>query len=98
MARFVAWTRSESFAMTAFKNLPPWQDFVEGRTSDMLRMRLTFTECLEGLHAETLARHSSLKTRDDENEAHEQWRLAQASSMKRQKKAGPLMPCPCCGA
>ncbi len=27
---FVAWTRSESFAMTAFKNLPPWNDFVKG--------------------------------------------------------------------
>ena len=25
---FLAWTRSESFAMTAFKNLPPWGDFV----------------------------------------------------------------------
>jgi hypothetical protein len=61
---------------------------VEGRKSDMLRMRLTFTEWLEGLHTETLARHSFLKTREDENKAHEQWRLAQASSVKRQKKAG----------
>ena len=58
--------------MTAFKNLPPWQDFLEGRESDMLRMRWTFTEWLERLHTETLARHSSLKTSEDENEAHEQ--------------------------
>ena len=68
---FVAFTRSQNFAMTAFKNLPPWSDFLEGRKSDMLRMRWTFTEWLEGLHVETLARHSSLKTREDENEAHE---------------------------
>ena len=94
----MAFTRSESFAMTTSKNLPPWQDFLEGRKSDMLRMRLTFTEWLERLHTETLARHSSLKTSEDESQAHEQWRLAQDSSAKRQKKVGPLMPCPCCGA
>ena len=35
---FVAFTRSESFAMTAFKNIPPWHDFLKGRDSDMLRM------------------------------------------------------------
>lgn len=74
------------------------KDFVEGRKSDMLRMRLTFNELLEAMHSETLARHSSLKTREDENEAHEQWCLAQASHGKRQKKTGPLMPCPCCDA
>jgi hypothetical protein len=44
---FVAFTRSESFAMTAFKNLPPWEDFVKGRDSDMLRMRLAFTQELD---------------------------------------------------
>ena len=44
---FVAFTRSESFAMTAFKNLPPWEDFVKGRNSDMLRMRQAFTEKLD---------------------------------------------------
>ena len=93
---FVAFTRSENFAMTAFKNLPPWQDLLEGRKSDMLRLRLTFTEQLDKLHAETLVRYSSLKTREAENNAHEQWCLAQASSVKRQKKAGPFMPCPCC--
>ena len=45
---FVAFTRSESFAMTAFKNLPPWEDFLRGRDSDMLRMRLEFTKVAGG--------------------------------------------------
>ena len=44
---FVAFTRSESFAMTAFKNLPPWHDFLKGRESGMLRMRLPFTKMLD---------------------------------------------------
>jgi hypothetical protein len=44
---FVAFTRSESFAMTAFKVIPPWEDFVKGRESDMLRMRLAFTRELD---------------------------------------------------
>ena len=39
---FVAFTRSESFAMTAFKNIPPWQDFQKGSESDMLKKRLRF--------------------------------------------------------
>ena len=83
--------------MTAFKNLPAWQDFVRGRESDMLRMRLAFTtEKLDKMHTETLARHSSMKNHVDEMTAYEQWCLAQASSGKRRKKAGPLMPCPCC--
>lgn len=93
---FVAWTRSESFAMTAFKNLPAWNDFVKARDSDMLRMRLAFTEWLDEMHVETLARHSSLKTSEDENQAHEQWRHVQNTSAKRQKKATPHMPCPGC--
>ena len=41
---FVAWTRSESFAMTAFKNLPAWYDFQRGRDSDMLYNRRLFTD------------------------------------------------------
>ena len=48
---FVAFTRSESFAMTAFKDLPPWSDFVKGQASDMLRMRQAFTQRLEKLQA-----------------------------------------------
>ena len=48
---FVVFTRSESFAMTAFKNIPPWQDFLKGRESDMLRMRLDFTAQLDAWFA-----------------------------------------------
>ena len=51
---FVAWTRSESFAMTAFKNLPPWSDFAKGRESPTLRMRQAFTDWLEEMHVETM--------------------------------------------
>ena len=29
---FVAWTRSENFAMTAFKNIPPWSDFTKAKS------------------------------------------------------------------
>lgn len=50
---FVAFTRSESFAMTAFKNLPAWSDFEKGCESDMLRMRQRFTEMLEKKHEDT---------------------------------------------
>ena len=70
---------------------------MKGRESDMLRMRLAFTERLDEMHVKTLAHHSSMKTREDENEAHKQLRVAQASPEKRQKKAGPFMLCPCCG-
>ena len=52
---FVAFTRSQSFAMTAFKNIPPWQDFVKGRESDMLRMRLAFTSGLDAWFANIIA-------------------------------------------
>ena len=54
---FVAFTRSESFHMTAFKNLPAWSDFVKGRESDMLRMRLAFTEKLQLMHEATMAQN-----------------------------------------
>ena len=93
---FVAFTPSESFSMTAFKNLPPWHDFLKGHESDMLRMRLAFTRGLDKKHIETLARHSSMKTSEDEQWAHERWRLEQASCTKRRKRVGPLMLCPCC--
>ena len=90
---FVAFTRSESFAMTAFKNLPPWEDFLRGKDSDMLRMRLKFTRWLEELHKKTLAKHSDFKTPEMEDAAHEQW---QTHAAKRHKAEGPPMPCPCC--
>ena len=64
----------------------------------MLRMRLAFTAKLDKMHTKTLAQHSSMKSDVDEMTAYEQWCLAQASSGKRQKKAGPSMSCPCCDA
>ena len=93
---FVAWTRSESFALTAFKNLPPWADFVKGRDSDMLRMRLDFTQRLRQMHQRTLAKHSAMKTPALEAEAHERWSAQQAKLPKRQRHEGPRMPCPAC--
>ena len=84
--------------MTAFKNIPPWQDFVKGQDSDMLRMRLAFAAELEKMHAQTLARHSAMKTTEDERKAHERWEQAQTAATKRRKKAEPLMSCPCCAA
>ena len=71
---FVAFTRSESFAMTAFKNLPPWEDFARGRQSDMLRMRQDFIRSLEEMHRRTLSNNSAFKTEEDEQTAREHWR------------------------
>ena len=70
---FVAFTRSESFAMTAFKNLPPWEDFGRGRDTDMLRMRLEFTAWLEKLHRKTMRRHGFFQTAEEEQLAHDNW-------------------------
>ena len=95
---FVAWTRSESFAMTAFKNLPPWSDFVKGRDSDMLRMRNAFTQKLQRLHERTLAKHSLMKTKELEDAAFDLWKEAQARKTKHSKVEGPRMPCPACAA
>ena len=95
---FVAFTRSESFAMTAFKNLPPWNDFVKGRESNMLRMRRDFIARLESMHERTLAKHSDMKNREDEDAAYEAWKATQDNKSKRRKPSGPLMPCPCCVA
>ena len=84
--------------MTAFKNLPPWQDFARGRETDMLRMRLAFTEILQGMHQRTLAEHSCMDSVEAEREAHERWDAEQARKPKRRKQQEPLMPCPCCRA
>ena len=95
---FVAWTRSESFAMTALKNLPPWSDFVKGRESDMLRMRKDFTQRLQALHRRTLAKHTALKTKDLEDQAFAEWTERQARQAKRRKPEPPRIPCPACEA
>ena len=97
---FVAFTRSESFAMTAFKNLPPWDDFQKGRDSDLLRMRKRFTQMLDRKHTETMRKHSQLKTVQDENEAYERWRDGRDRDPKRQKAEPEThrRPCPACAA
>ena len=96
---FVAWTRSESFAMTAFKNLPPWSDFVKGKDSDMLRMRQEFTKYLDGLHEKTLAQHSDLNTPGLEAAAHAEWTEAQKQKAKSKKrKVDKAQKCPACDA
>jgi len=84
---FVAYTRSESFDMTAFKGLPPWEDFVKGRSSDMLQTRLAFTAKLEKMHRRTVAKYSSMKTEGDEDAAYEEWKEEQERKPKRRKGA-----------
>ena len=88
---FVAFTRSESFARTAFYNLPPWEDFVKGRTSDMLRMRQLFMERLGKLHLETLGKYTNMVSWDDkqkcwdtqgEKAEHARWATEKSSSQE----------------
>ena len=93
---YVAWTRSESFAMTAFVNLPSWTDFQKGRQSEMLQMRWRFTEKLRRLHRTTMAKHSSMKTEEQEEEANRRWLDDRARMPKRQRKTPCRMPCPKC--
>ena len=51
---FVAFTRSESFARTAFYNLPSWDDFAKGKQPEMLTARLDYTKALDELHAKSV--------------------------------------------
>ena len=96
---FVAFTRSESFAMTAFKHLPPWDDFEKGADSDMLRMCKRFTEMLERKHTDTMRRFSSYKTVEQENDAYELWRERRDREPKRQKaEVSQVIACPACVA
>ena len=44
--------------MTAFKNLPPWDDFQKGQDSLMLRMRKRFTGMLDRMHLQTMRKFS----------------------------------------
>ena len=94
---FVAFTRSESFAMTAFKNLPPWSDFRKGGESDRVRQRLDFEAHLQHMHTETLAKHTHMKDPEKEVEAHEQWARGPDSRAKCRRVAGWSLPCPGCG-
>ena len=93
---FVAFTRSESFAMTACKGLPPFHDFLEGKKTPMLAMRKDFTEELQRMHTRTMANHSSVTTEQQDNDAYDLWKEAQARKAKRRKGGTTFMPCPCC--
>ena len=76
---FVAFTRSESFGMTAFKNLPPWGDLQKGQDSDMLRMRQRFAGMLDRMRSKTMRKFSQFRTAEAENEAYERWRAGRWS-------------------
>ena len=93
---YVAWTRSESFAMTAFVNLPSWTDFLKGRQSEMLQMRWRHTERLNLLHRRTMAKHSSMKTAEEEDLANKRWLEERERMPKRRKRSPCRMPCPQC--
>ena len=93
---FVAWTRSESFAMTAFKNLPPWSDFEKGKDSNMLRMRLNFVEDLWKKHRETMAKHTNMATQREEDRAFDTWKAKRATELAKVPEEAPRMHCPGC--
>ena len=96
---FVAFTRSESFSMTAFKHLPPWDNFEKGADSDMLRMRRRFTEMLDRKHTNTMRKFSNYKTAEQENDAYDLWRERRDREPKRQKaEASNIIACPVCAA
>ena len=80
--------------MTAFKNLPPWSDFLKGRESDMLRMRNAFIDKLWKCHRETLRRHAAMATAAEEEAAHAEWIRANATDTSTMPIGPPRLPCP----
>jgi hypothetical protein len=50
------------------------------------------------MHIKTMAIHSDFKTPEDEDNAYEQWQLAQDTAAKRRKKEERFRRCPCCDA
>ena len=93
---FVAFTRSTSFAMTAFKNLPPFGEFQKGRRSDLLRMRYAYEDKLRGKHAETMAKYSDMDNREAEDQAYELWLETQRRRPKRTRQEPHPMTCQAC--
>ena len=81
----MAFTRSESFARTAFHNLPAWDDFAKGAESEMLRIRLDYTAMLEELHAKSI-KHA-FRNKKVEEEAFKQWQGQQKAKHKAQAPA-----------
>jgi hypothetical protein len=93
---FVAFTRSTCFALTAFKNLPSFDDFKKGRESPMLHRRKEFEVKLTQLHRKTLAKHSPIKDEKAEEAEHTKWSAMQAQSSKRRKTDICPMRCAAC--
>ena len=95
---FVALTRSESFAMTAFKNIPPLDDFLKGLQSGMLKSRKQFDARLEDMHRATLKAHSHMQTAADEKRAHDDWKPRTRSNAQCVHAALEVRPlvCPAC--
>ena len=95
---FVAFTRSESFANTAFFNIPPLDEFKKGEKSDMLRMRQSFIERLTEMHQRTLAGCSTMKSGKDEKSAAEQWRPEMNANGTRSVATAAVITCAACSA
>ena len=93
---FVAFTRSESFARTAFHNLPAWDDFTKGRSSEMLRIRLDYTAYLDELHAKTIKR--AFANGQEEDEAFRKWQSRQARKQQPKAPEQSRCVCPACEA
>ena len=77
---FVAFTRSENFASTAFKHLPPFEEFRKGQESPMLQQRQAFELKLKEMHRRTLARHSHIQDEESEVIEHKKWDAMQVVS------------------
>ena len=93
---FVGVTRSQSFAMTAFKNLPPWNDFAQEAGSSMLQTRQAFLTKLQALHRRTMAKHNTMDSAEAELAAQADWDEEQAHRPKRRKHDDSRRKCPCC--
>jgi len=91
---FVAFTRSESFARTAFHNLPSWEDFAKGASSEMLRIRLDYVAWLEELHRKSV-KHV-FRNEQAEEEAFEQWQARQQMRRRARAPARARCTCPAC--
>ena len=87
---FVAFTRSESFARTAFHNLPAWDDFAKGAESEMLRIRLDYTAMLEELRAKSIKRvfRNGQKKREREREREREKAKWERELRQRDKERG----------
>jgi len=83
---YVAFTRSESFHMTAFCNPPPWGGFVRGSRSNLLRMRRESGESSEGMHRRAIAKCPQLSTEEDEDTAYEDGLVEQARGSSKKRK------------